>query len=248
MLKKYMIIKKSNLNKLNESLYELRLKLNFLQTIESNHYQKLIDNFDSSKSQFLQDLFVLNTLDFKRDGYFIEFGATNGIDLSNSYLLEKKFNWHGILAEPSRNWHKELRDNRTSHINTECVWKKSGEKLLFLEANIGEYSSLSQTANNDRNFHKRKRAKKYDVTTISLNDLLLKYEAPKEIDYLSIDTEGSEFEILENFDFNKHNIKVVTCEHNYTDNREKIFSLMCKNGYNRVYQEISQCDDWYVKI
>ena len=248
MLREYKIVKKSKLSDLNESLQELRVKLDFLQTIESVHYQKIIANFDSSKSQFLQDLFVLNTLNFKRDGYFIEFGATNGVDLSNSYILEKKFNWDGILAEPSRNWHKELRANRTSHIDTDCVWKKSGEKLLFLEADIGEYSTLSKTANNDRNFHKRKRAQKYDVTTISLNDLLSKHKAPTEIDYLSIDTEGSEYEILEDFDFNKYNIKIVTCEHNYTSNREKIFSLMNKNGYKRVYQEISQCDDWYVKI
>lgn len=248
MLKKYKIIKKSKLGDLNESLKKLRLKLDFLRTINSNSYDKIIDNLDLSKSQFLQDLFVLNTLNFKRDGYFIEFGATNGIDLSNSYLLEKKFNWKGILAEPSRNWHKELKANRTSHVDTECVWKKSGEKLLFLEADIGEYSTLSKTANYDKNFHKRKRAKKYDVETISLNDLLLRYKAPTKIDYLSIDTEGSEFEILENFDFSKYDIKVVTCEHNYTSNREKIFSLMSKNGYKRVYQEISQCDDWYVKI
>src|SRR5450631_2035857 len=46
-----------------------------------------------SKSQLRQDLFVLTMLDFKRNGYFVEFGATNGSDLSNTYLLEKSFGW-----------------------------------------------------------------------------------------------------------------------------------------------------------
>ena len=54
-----------------------------------------------SRSQLRQDIFVLCTLDFKRNGFFVEFGATNGVDLSNSYLLETEFNWTGILAEPA---------------------------------------------------------------------------------------------------------------------------------------------------
>ena len=248
MIKKYKIVRRDLFKNLKNSNQNYKLKLDFLQTIKSNKYKEIIANFDSSKSQFLQDLFVLNSLDFKRDGYFVEFGATNGIDLSNSYILEKKYNWSGILAEPSRNWHKELKLNRTSSINTDCVWSISGEILPFLEANIGEYSTLSKTANYDKHINKRKNAKKYKVNTISLNDLLLNYNAPKEIDYLSIDTEGSEYEILKNFDFSNYNIKVVTCEHNYGENREKIFSLMRKNGYKRIYEAISYCDDWYIKI
>jgi hypothetical protein len=75
------------------------------------------------------------------------------------------------------------------------------------------------------------RAKKYFVDTISLIDPLSEYGAPHEIDYLSIDTEGSEYEILEAFDFEKFHIKIITCEHNYTTNRENIYSLLAKNGY-----------------
>jgi hypothetical protein len=84
------------------------------------------------------------------------------------------------------------------------------------------------------------------VRTISLNDLLQKHNAPAEIDYLSIDTEGSEFEILNAFDFSKHRVKVITCEHNYTEMREKIFKLLTENGYSRIYVEFSGFDDWYV--
>ena len=54
-----------------------------------------------SKSQLRQDLFVLSFLDFKTNGFFVEFGVTDGIELSNTYLMEKEFAWSSILAEPA---------------------------------------------------------------------------------------------------------------------------------------------------
>ena len=72
-------------------------------------------------SQLKQDLFVLLETGFKRGGYFVEFGATNGIDLSNTYLLEREFGWTGILAEPATAWHEALQRNRNAIIDTDCV-------------------------------------------------------------------------------------------------------------------------------
>ena len=86
-----------------------------------------------SKSQLKQDIFVLLETDFKKNGFFVEFGATNGINISNTHILEKKFNWDGILAEPSKQWHKDLKNNRSAKIETNCVWSKSGESLNFME-------------------------------------------------------------------------------------------------------------------
>ena len=77
--------------------------------------------------------------------------------------------------------------------------------------------------------------------------MLDKYNAPREIDYLSIDTEGSEFDILSHFDFNKYQFRVITCEHNFAPQREEIFSLLTRNGYLRKFENISNVDDWYVK-
>jgi hypothetical protein len=69
------------------------------------------------------------------------------------------------------------------------------------------------------------------------------------IDYISIDTEGSEYEIIENFDFNYYDVKVLTIEHNYEEShRTKIYEKLIKAGYARKYTEISHQDDWYVKI
>ena len=201
---------------------------------------------DKSKSQIEQDLFVLHELNDKRNGYFVEFGATNGVDLSNTHLLEKEFGWTGILAEPAKVWSEDLAKNRNCHIDFNCVWSKSGEILEFNEVNAAELSTINVFSSVDEHAKTRANGKKYSVNTISLVDLLKKYNAPKYIDYLSIDTEGSEYEILSEFDFNSYSIKIITCEHNYTPMQEKIYKLLTSKGYVRKFTECSYFDDWYV--
>ena len=195
------------------------------------------------KSQIYQDIFVLYTLNWKRNGFFVEFGSTNGFDLSNSYLLEKDFGWKGILCEPASVWKEELKKNRNSILDFRCVWKTSGESLDLIIPSNPEYSKIS-FLKNKKNFSVDQSEK---VETVSLIDLLNTNNAPKNIDYLSIDTEGSEYEILEAFDFSKYRISIITCEHNYSKKREKIFKLLNKNGYQRVFQGLSRWDDWYIK-
>ena len=88
----------------------------------------------------------------------------------------------------------------------------------------------------------------YQVETICLGDLLDQYNAPETIQFMSIDTEGSELDILRSFDFSSRNIKSICVEHNYIKkNREMIEILLTSNGYTRVYAEISKWDDWYIR-
>jgi hypothetical protein len=73
-----------------------------------------------------------------------------------------------------------------------------------------------------------------------------KYDSPREIDYLSIDTEGSEYEILKEFNFNKYIFRVITVEHNYMPVRQRLNDLLIGAGYIRKFEAISGVDDWYV--
>jgi FkbM family methyltransferase len=212
-----------------------------INQINTSNFYKILPE---SKSSLRQDMFVLNEFKFKRDGYFIELGAADGFDSSNTHLLEYKFNWKGILVEAAKIWHIDLKENRKGNIETNCIWKTSGDELIFNEVPTDKKSELSTIDI----FSNKAFGKKYKVKTISLADLLLKYNAPKQIDYLSIDTEGSEFEILNAFDFNLYDIKIITCEHNATLNKKKIYNLLINNGYKRKFEEFSNPnEDWYVR-
>jgi FkbM family methyltransferase len=160
--------------------------------------------------------------------------------------MEKEFGWSGILAEPAKIWHDELRNNRKCNIESHCVWKDSKSTLTFNQVARAEFSTISSFSGLDSHKGVRKEGETYKVKTISLNDLLLKYQAPKKIDYLSIDTEGSEYEILSHFDFSQYTFEVITCEHNYTPMRDQLYSLLTKQGYIRIYEDLSLFDDWYV--
>jgi hypothetical protein len=82
---------------------------------------------------------------------------------------------------------------------------------------------------------------------VTLHDLLVQHDAPYEIGYLSIDTEGSELDILQAFDFKSRRIHVITVEHNYQDDmRSGLYRLLSRNGFKRVCEDISGWDDWYV--
>ncbi len=200
-----------------------------------------------SQAQVFQDAFVLWALNGKRDGYFVEFGATNGIYLSNTYLLENAYGWTGICAEPALGWHSELRQNRSGAvIETDCVWEKTGETLSFSETRSPELSGLSDHTGEDTHADRRKSAQTYDVQTISLTDMLEKHGAPGDFDFLSIDTEGSEYRILAAHDFERFRPKIIAVEHNYTDMRGALFDLLSAKGYRRVLPTASLFDDWYV--
>ena len=205
-------------------------------------------NFDElrtkSKSQINQDIFVISNLRGIKNGYFVEFGATDGIGLSNTFLLEKEYDWHGILVEPGKNWKQELTKNRKGDLDFRCVSAHTGEFITFSEATSPELSTISGFENHDQN--KRITKASYSVETVSLLDLLIQHHAPMIIDYISIDTEGTEFDILKNFDFSKYKFKIMTVEHNFTSERDKIFQLLTANGYHRIWSEFTQFDDWYI--
>ena len=220
----------------------------FLNKFDSPKSEKLFKLRKDSKSQLRQDLLVLAILDFKKGGFFVEFGATNGVSLSNTYLLERDFGWTGILAEPAAIWYQELCENRpTAKIATEAVWSETGLKMIFKETTKAEYSTFSNFSSRDHNSALRKQGFEYEVLTISLNDLLERERAPQHIDYLSIDTEGSEFYILRELDFERYKFSVITCEHNFGRDRTRILDLLTSKGYKRILTDVSGFDDWYVQ-
>jgi FkbM family methyltransferase len=197
-------------------------------------------------SQLGQDLWVLEMSGFKRGGFFVEFGATDGVLLSNTYMLEAEFGWSGICAEPNPKFFDRLKQNRNCVVSDACIAGKSGETAEFIFADafggMARYASVDEHAERRRAYVLRDNIG--ELMTTSLNDFLRGHHAPHDIDYLSIDTEGSEFEILSTFPFDEWNVRLLTVEHNFSPQRELINELLQRNGYKRIDRE---WDDWYFR-
>jgi len=216
--------------------------------VNAELFSYIIKNIEKSHGQLQQDLlaqWIYAHCLKPHPGYFVEFGATDGVSISNTYLLEM-YGWQGILAEPAQNWHSALIKNRRVIIDKSCVYSKSNQKIEFFESEESEYSTVFSYRDSDAHAGERTKGSTYLVDTISLEDLLKKYDAPKCITYLSIDTEGSEWEILKEFDFVSFEAIFLSIEHNYNENREKIRNLLTSKGYIQIFEKISAFEDWFI--
>lgn len=201
--------------------------------------------YSLSESQILQDLFCTLVLQEKRGGYFIEVGVGGGHAISNTYMLERHFGWTGLLVEPNRSSHASISACRSAHLEKRAAASAAGKTLRFQEiVDAGEHSRIANTGG-----HKLQDAKveEYDVTTVTLNELLEERSAPREIDYLSLDTEGSEIDILRGLDLDRYSFKVMTIEHNFDERTlAELDRIITPKGYRMVLPHISGFDAWYV--
>jgi FkbM family methyltransferase len=237
--------------------------INFLYTVKQDEVKKnesikflghCLSLCNESTSQNFQDVWALYESGFKRDGFYVEFGATDGVDGSNTYLLSKDYNWKGILAEPNPVWHTSLKQNRddeNTDISFDCVYTETNKTLDFLAVDDACLTTIQGFGDDDEHRMKRKENSLISVKTVSLVDLLDRHSAPYIIDYISVDTEGSEYDILESF-FSaneSYDVRTFTVEHNFNvEFRDRIYQLMMKNGYERKFIEFSRWDDFYFKV
>jgi FkbM family methyltransferase len=188
-------------------------------------------------SQWGQDEFVVSILNGKRNGYFVDIGAYDGITISNTYYLEKELDWKGLCVEANPHTYNSMTECR----NTECIniaiapYKKEVEILLNgWSSAINDSFTSSEILK--QNFESVK------VNAITINELFERYNVPSEFDYLTIDIEGGELEILSQLDFSRWRFKVLTYEHNshlvdhenypeLVKRREKMEELLYVNGY-----------------
>ena len=184
------------------------------------------------KIYFKNARFASNNLDKKlkkylnfRNGFYVELGANNGLLASNTYYLQKKLNWEGILIEPCFNLYVEAlrnRGNNNTILNYACV--SFNEKREILELDYANSMTVSRKISNDlssidkhldmaKNYLKDNQIiEKIYCKTSTLNDLLIKSKAPRFINFLSLDTEGSELEILKGIDWNIFSFNYILIE------------------------------------
>lgn len=169
----------------------------------------------------------------KRNGYFVEVGALDGLRMSQSYLFEKTLDWNGIVVEPNPVWKDGLNSQRSCNISTNAVSNTNGT-AVFECREIEAFSGLKSSVNASRSSDI---IGEFEVETITLCDLLDKCNAPETIDWVSIDTEGAELDILNKFfaDNKKYKINLLSFETLDLIETNKIMSnqpyLKIKNPY-----------------
>lgn len=207
--------------------------------------QLVIQELEHSRGQCFQDIAALYFSNRKQNGFFVEVGTGNGELLSNTFLLEKRFGWKGILFEPDRRFHDSISRLRTAKLDERPVYSTDDKVLQFLEVSrAGELSTLSEFRREDGRF---RFGSMREVKTTSLNTAFRLHDAPQKIDYISIDTEGSELEVLQGLDFNRYDVGFLTIEHNFVPGKkETLADYLAPFGFRPVLTEFSNQDIWLV--
>lgn len=194
----------------------------------------------NSNSQLGQEEWVLSKLNNKRNGYFIDSGACDGVYLSNTLKLEKEFGWTGILVEPLPSFAENLIKARSSNIIT-CGLDTIEKVFRLRDAHANSRLEDSGTI---------------EVQCFPISTVLKMFEAPNLIDYWSLDIEGNELSILESFPWESYHINCITVEHNTNVserdepgleqrkiNRVKIHGLLNSKGF--IWEKSVVCDDFF---
>jgi|688.fasta_scaffold440893_2 FkbM family methyltransferase len=222
-----------------------------LSELEKEFLGELIKNKTPNsiyKSQIGQDIFTNIILRGKKNGFFIEIGVGDGTYLSNSYYFEKNKDWKGVLCEPNKDFHEVISGKRNAVLCKDAIYNKSIQNVNLLSVDeFKEYSTLEMSGENDH--INREKATLQMINTITFDQLAEMNDLPLDIDYISIDTEGSEFEILSCIDLKKFNVSVFTIEHNYDVIRQnKLKDYLFAHGYKLFNPILSHFDYWFYKI
>lgn len=219
------------------------------------HFFEYLDKTSNSamQSQYKQDLFIHAYLcKNKQNGFFVDVGAHNGIKWSNSYFFEKECGWLGICIEPIKAAFDELKTMRNAICINACAGKKN-EKADFFNVQ-GSPDQLSGLVKSYHPSHKKRMEKEVQedksniiIQKISVYTLQKIFEEHNitYVDYLSLDTEGSEMEILQGIDFDQVYIKAMTIENMYFG--KELSNFMLSKGFKKVAR-LFNCDDVYVNI
>lgn len=138
-----------------------------------------------------------------RGGYFVEAGATNGVNGSGTYVLEKELDWTGLGIEVQPRQFAALQKYRTCRTDNRALWSATGipmELTVFPERS--GFSGLTSVNKNLTNLAAEQK-ELITVETITLQDALVQHNAPRDIHFICLDVEGAEPEILKNFPFNE---------------------------------------------
>lgn len=229
--------------------------LDSLTEQQASFYETLFKMRGKSLSQNYQDIFAYWVQYFNVHAYnpvALEIGAADGLNGSNTFILNRFYDWDCYLIEPNPEQYEKLIKNRLretyNYCFNEAIWDRTATVQFKM---TGEPDLSTIYGYGDVDEHATKRSsdfKTVSVNAVTLNDFMEENLLDKVV-YASLDTEGSEYDILKAYFHMPYGIiHSFSIEHNYTSKRQDIFDLMTANGYRRVFEEVSRWDDFYVKF
>lgn len=226
--------------------HSLDMLKKYIRSSKKCSYEKgfvdfLINHRGTFYSQVCQDLMCLYFLNYPVRGTFVEVGVGNGVLFSNSYLLEK-IGWSGILVEPNRSFHKNISKTRNAKLWKIAASSEEGE-VSFTDTYISELSYTGEVPNDGL---ERKIKDSYKVECRRL-DFMLSKSGIGNIDYLSIDVEGHELNVLDGFDIDFWKPKVVSVEINGDRKKLDLVKQRFGDSYSIVLNELSSPDVWLIE-
>lgn len=192
---------------------------------KSDHLERMLPKELEWFSQVRQDEVVSMLLRGKRNGFFVDLAANDATILSNTYSLEKKFGWTGLCIEPNPIYWANL-TYRDCQVVAAVVGKERMEEVFF-RFDGGDHGGIVGDGFDNGKRHKRVSDPRYTVT---LKEILERFDAPKVIDYLSLDVEGAEEFIMKDFPMSDYKVALMTVERP----KESLRALLDQNGYKSI--------------
>ena len=182
------------------------------------------------------ELFLRNYFVNKKKGFYIDVGCYHPIRLSNTFFLFKK-GWNGVNLDISKKSIDLFNIARKNDINLNIgVGSKNQSTFGYFEKNL--FFSNTLNYNHAKTFLKQATKKKIKI--VKLQNIINKYAKNKKIDFLDIDCEGEDLEVLKGIKFKKNNIELISIEmHAYNAKSKKtsslIFKILKENKYDNIY-------------
>lgn len=188
-------------------------------------------------SQDGQDRWVAEVLlPGQHAGVFVDVGAHDGITFSNTLFFEKELGWTGVAIEPNPDVFEQLLANRNCFAVHGCISSSPGPKRYLKVTGYSEMLSGLVDHYDPRHLERVRREvaehggsiDEIEVPSFTLNEIVENRKL-KHINYLSVDVEGAEVDVLRSLDFRRHPVNIIGAENNYKDWR--LPALMRLRGY-----------------
>ena len=188
-------------------------------------------------AQYGEEDFLISFFD-KRIGFLCDIGAADGVRYSNSkYLIER--GWSALLVEPNKSNFAKIAhlysNNANVKVDNSCCFYEDRGIIDFYCDTYDGFGQISTMSDEFRDVCEKMYQPKYVIEKVSClktSSVLTRNSVPKNIDFVSIDCEGVDFEVLRGIDFSLHNIYLFCIE----NRDQKIHDFMNEKGYKKVHQ------------